>query len=99
MKLETFYEDIMRKHNHQEVQERWYEDPYEQEFSGPRGSIGDFLNKAACPSEIQNYKTLMACLEKYERETGLRISTNDDGFRIPLGPDLKAAITFNADRR
>ena len=98
MKLEALYEEIKRQGS-QNAKERWHEDAYDEEFSGSKGSIGDYLNKAACPSEIQNYKTLMACLEKFERETGLTISTNEEGFRIPLGPDLKASISFNTNPR
>ena len=96
MKLENLY-DTHRRHESQEVREQWHEDAYDEEFNGPKGSIGDFLNKAACPAEVQNYKTLLACLERFERETGLRISTSEEGFRIPLGPDLKASITFNTN--
>lgn len=97
MKLETVYNDCRRQGQQDVAEERWLEDAYEDEFSGPKGSIGDYLNKAACPSEIQNYKTLVACLEKFERETGLRISTDEEGFRIPLGPDLKATLVFNTN--
>mmetsp|Transcript_21521 Transcript_21521/g.36216 ORF Transcript_21521/g.36216 Transcript_21521/m.36216 type:complete len:211 (+) Transcript_21521:26-658(+) len=95
MKLEKIYDNIVYK-SQESAREQWHEDAYDEEFHGPQGSIGDYLNKAACPSEIQNYKTLIACLERYERETGLLISTNEKGFRIPLGPDLKATIAFDA---
>jgi hypothetical protein len=99
MQMERLYEDSKRHDRQQDGKERWHEDALEPEFTGPRGSIGDFLNKSACPSEVQNYKTLMACLEKFERETGLCISTNEEGFRIPLGPDLKASISFNINAK
>ena len=96
MKLDDMYERFKKGDQHEE-KETWFEDPYEDEFSGPKGSIGDFLNRAACPAEIQNYKTLIACLERFERETGMRISTNDEGFRVPLGPDLQAHIAFTTN--
>lgn len=96
MKLETLYNEY-KWQGQEEVKERWHEDAYDDEFSGPKGSIGDFLNRSACPAEVNNYKILIACLEKYERETGMRISTNEEGFRIPLGPDLKAFVAFDTN--
>lgn len=97
MHLEALYEDNIMRHQRHDVNEKWHEDRFEDEFGGPKGSIGDFLNRVACPSEVQNYRTLMSCLERFERETGLRISTSEEGFRVPLGPDLKASISFNAN--
>lgn len=72
---------------------KYYHDDFA-DFDGRKGSIGEWLYRCACPAEIENYKTLIACLERFERESGLRISAQPNGFDIPLGPDLRAKIKF-----
>jgi hypothetical protein len=59
-----------------------------------RGSVGEWLNKAACPAEIANFKRLIACLEEYERISGMKCIHKQDGLVIPMGPDLKASVSF-----
>ena len=78
--------------------ENWYEGDHNldefADFNEKKGSIGEWLHRCACPAEIENYKTLIACLERFERESGLRIIAQDNGFDVPLGPDLRAKIKF-----
>jgi hypothetical protein len=58
------------------------------------GSVGNWLQRAACPAEIQNFKRLIACLETFERDSGMKVTPSADGFMVPLGPDLRASIKF-----
>jgi hypothetical protein len=58
-------------------------------------TIGEWLRNVACPAEVTNYKLLMLCLEKFEDDSGMRIKFAKNGSMVvPLGPDLKAEITF-----
>jgi hypothetical protein len=59
------------------------------------GSVGEWLKNAACPAEIKNFKTLVGCLERFERETGMKVAMQENGgFEVPLGPNLRAGISF-----
>jgi hypothetical protein len=61
-----------------------------------RGSVGEWLTNAACPSEVKNFKKLIAHLERFERETGVAIETTTKGsLVIPLGPDLQVTMNFS----
>ena len=65
-------------------------------WSQQRGSVGEFLANTACVSEIKSFKKLIASLENFERESGCRITQSENGTMIiPLGPDLKATLTFS----
>jgi hypothetical protein len=33
-------------------------------------------------------------MEAYERSSGMRVTPNERGFTVPLGPDLKAQVNF-----
>jgi hypothetical protein len=86
--------------NDTDVKEKWMDEGADN-LSRPRtnltkaGSVGEFLQSVACPSEIKNFKRLISALETFERESGMKISSNADGdFLIPLGPDLKASLKF-----
>jgi hypothetical protein len=59
------------------------------------GSLGDWLQRASCPAEIQNYKRLIFALEAFEKESGMSITTTREGLSIPLGPDLRAKLSFS----
>eukprot|EP01041_Mallomonas_annulata_P004352 gene4352-8662_t len=88
-------DDYDNRFDRTEIQpERWTDniDHYEERYPAPTGSIGEFLQKAACPSEQRNYAKFVNCLEKFERETGMKIMTHSDGFLVPLGPDLRASV-------
>jgi hypothetical protein len=60
----------------------------------PKGSIGEFLQKAACPAEIHNFKKFIHLIEKYEQSSGLTATATKEGFIVPLGPDLRVSIEF-----
>lgn len=61
-----------------------------------RGSVGEWLANAACPAEIKNFKRFITCMEKFERDSGVKIGQLDGGdFVIPLGPDFKVTMTFS----
>ncbi len=84
------------KHVRQASVEKWY-DPEEQEdesWPTQKGSVGEWLKKAACPAEVQNFKRFIACLEDFERSTGMKCVPKEDGFTVPLGPDLRASLSF-----
>ena len=80
--------------------ERWYDDDINEETNTNKwafspGSVGEWLKKAACPAEVANFKSFISCLERFERDTGMKISMKEDGnFTVPLGPDLLATINF-----
>lgn len=60
-----------------------------------RGSVGEWLTRAAAPAEIKNFKRLIACLETFERESGVSIEQAGNGAMvIPLGPGLTATLNF-----
>lgn len=59
-----------------------------------RGSVGDWLQNAACPAEVKNFRRFIQCLEEYERLSGLKCVPIENGFTVPFGPDLKAGISF-----
>lgn len=60
-----------------------------------KGSVGEWLSQDACPAEIKNLKRLMSSLEDFERNSGMKCVKKDDGFLIPLGPNLKASIKIH----
>ena len=68
-----------------------------QYWAQSRGTVGEWLTKSACPSEVKAFKKLISALERFEREAGTTITTEADGsLSIPLGPDLKATINFSS---
>ena len=71
-----------------------FEDDTKANFQLEVGSLGEWLQRAACPLEVQSYKRLIYALESFEKETGLRINTTREGLIVPLGPDLRAAVKF-----
>jgi len=60
----------------------------------PRDSIGEWLRKRGPCSETANFKTFVHALERYERDSGMRIENVPNGFLVPLGPDLKVHLEF-----
>lgn len=60
----------------------------------PRGSIGEWLRKRGQGAETSNFKTFVHALERYERDSGMRIEDVPNGFVVPLGPDLKVHLEF-----
>ena len=79
--------------------ERWMDDDNgndaDTKWATRPGSVGEWLKEAACPAEIKNFKTLIACLERFERDSGMKVSMQEGGgFIVPLGPDLRAGINF-----
>jgi len=61
----------------------------------PRDSIGEWLRRrGSCSSETANFRTFVHALERYERDSGLRVENVPNGFMVPLGPDLKVHLEF-----
>jgi uncharacterized protein YfkK (UPF0435 family) len=83
--------DLMEESS--ELTERWYGDD-EEEQQMEKGSVGEWLKKAACPAEVKNFQKFIACLEDYERSSGMKCVCKNDGFVLPLGPDLKVSVNF-----
>lgn len=48
------------------------------------GSVGEWLFKAACPSEIANFKRFISCLERFERESGMKIQLTPGGLILNI---------------
>lgn len=93
--------DKARAGRRQVTEERWLDDEtlaHDQQWAVQKGSIGEWLVSAGCPSERQNFRCLIDCLEIFERETGMRIEQREGGFNIPLGPNLRASIEFSMDK-
>ena len=59
-----------------------------------QGSIGEWLQTASCPAERKNFRKFIDAMERFERETGMKINNQPDGFTVPLGPDLRCQIKF-----
>lgn len=76
--------------------ERWEDQKESRDtrWATQRGSVGEWLKKAACPSEVENFRKFIACLEEFERSSGMKCIHKEDGFVVPLGPDLKASVSF-----
>ena len=78
-------------------EERWIDEGKvadSESWATRSGSLGEWLYKAACPAEQKNFVRFIRCLEKFERESGMKIVTHNDGFVVPLGPDLRASINI-----
>ena len=97
-RLYDILEPTMRKSIERPV-ERWVDDAVDDSdtrWASQPGTVGEWLKKAACPAEIKNFKKFIGCLERFERDTGMKIAMKDDGnFIVPLGPDLRANIGFH----
>ena len=81
-----------------ETEERWLDEDtlsHDQQWAVQRGSVGEWLVSAGCPAERQNFRSLIDCLEIFERETGMKIEQKAGGFIIPLGPNLRASLDFS----
>ena len=92
--LKTLFEEL---HPPAQAREEWFEDDRRgefEEYERDHGSIGEWLSRKACPAEVENFKQFIACLELFERESGMKIESTDEGFDISLGPDLRAAVKF-----
>lgn len=84
--------------------ERWYDNDAddhhhkysnsEQKWAIQKGSVGEFLKNAACPSEISNFHIFISCIEDYERRSGMKCVSKDGGIIVPIGPDLKASVSY-----
>lgn len=84
-----------------EQKETWY-DPAEilnrREGIRKRGSVGEWLQTASCPAEAANFRLFIRMLEDFERESGMKCQPTDSGFIVPLGPDLRASVSFSLQR-
>ena len=91
---------IRSSSNHKIVQNRVSNNfnmiPGERPTYVPRESLGDFLRKLGPSMEATNFKTFIHALEKYERDSGMRIEDSPNGFVVPLGPDLSVNIEFRS---
>lgn len=80
--------------------EHWY-DPVDNDqhpkTQHRKGSLGHFIEEVACPAEANNFQTLVYCMEKYEKLSGMRCIPTGDGFVIPLGPNLQGRVSFTVD--
>jgi hypothetical protein len=96
IKLFDIFDSTQNKALPVEKIERWNdeEELETEKWAFARGSLGEWLKRAACPSEIKNFKRLIAHLEDFERSSGMNCSPTEDGFIVPLGPDLKASVRF-----
>lgn len=77
-------------------QVRWEGDavPDNKQVRLEAGSLGEWLQRASCPLEVQNYQALIAALETFERDSGMKVQATREGLTVPLGPDLRASISF-----
>ena len=101
-KFLDLFSDSLSKSKTEHNVERWdYEDNEEERNDGKwaskKGSVGEWLKNAACPAEVANFRKLIASLEEFERSSGMKCIKKENGFVVPLGPDLKASISFYMD--
>jgi hypothetical protein len=59
-----------------------------------KGSVGDLFENNSCPAEKSNFRSLILCLEEYERMTGMKAKMTEDGLTVAIGPELRANINF-----
>jgi hypothetical protein len=79
--------------------ENWF-DPEDQAYeSCNRGSVGELLQLNSCPAERRNFRRFVLCLEEFERVSGMKAHPTEDGFLIPLGPDVKVKVSFSVNER
>ena len=64
----------------------------------PRNSIGEWLRMRGPSAETRNFRAFVLALEKYERESGVRVEDTPNGFMVPLGPDLKVHLEFRTTK-
>lgn len=90
------FEILEQRENKVEKEEVWHDDEAcdDDVESAEKGSIGEFLQRSACPAEVKNFKRFIAALEMFERDSGMRVTSIDGGFLVPLGPDLRASVKF-----
>lgn len=95
-KFLDIFSDALTAAGDKRATERWedQEESRDTRWASQRGSVGEWLKQAACPSEIANFRTFIACLEEFERNSGMKCIHKEDGFVVPLGPDLKASVSF-----
>ena len=75
--VERWYDDGYSKdpnnqyhhHHHHHRNDNNYGKDYK--WAVQKGSLGEFLKDAACPSEISNFHVFISCMEDYERRTGI----------------------------
>lgn len=77
-----------------EDQEHWFMDSSERS-TFKRGSVGEYLETTSCPAEVANFRKFIAALETFERSSGMKVKPTEDGFMVPLGPDITVNIQFN----
>jgi hypothetical protein len=58
------------------------------------GSVGEWLHGVSCPAEQRNFRKFIDAMEAYERSSGMRVTPNEKGFLVPIGPDLSAQVNF-----
>ena len=91
---------LENENNHlgQKFREKWLDDDIafrsneNTKWAIQPNSVGEWLQTAAFPIEQTNYARFMNCLEKFERESGMRIVSHPDGMLVPLGPNLRASV-------
>ena len=80
--------------------DRWSDTkaPADAKWAVQSGSVGEWLSKNACPAERRSFVKLIESLERFELETGLKITRNETSgdLLIPLGPSLRAKIEFSS---
>ena len=84
-----------------ETEEKWLDDStlvHEERWAMQGGSVGEWLMTVGCPSERQNFRRFIDCLEVFERETGMRIEQTPTGFVVPIGPNLRASLQFEMSK-
>ncbi len=99
-KFLDIFSDSLSRSKAEEPAERWDygdEDRSDPKWASKKGSVGEWLKKAACPAEVDNFRKFIACLEEFERCSGMKCIQKENGFVVPLGPDLKASVSFYMD--
>lgn len=97
--LDLFSESLSKSRD-TSTREKWDFDDDEDStphWAAKRGSVGEWLKKAACPAEVENFRKFIACLEEFERSSGMKCVPKENGFIVPMGPDLKASVSFFMD--
>lgn len=89
--------DVIGDPRDNEPAEKWYDDEEceDVQWATQRGSVGEWLKRGSCPSEVKNFQRFIHSLEEFERSSGMKCTPKGDGFTVPLGPDLRVSISFS----
>jgi Ca2+-binding EF-hand superfamily protein len=90
-KLEEIFETMLQS-NDKDL-EYWKDSDNDDNWAS-KGTMAEFLDQIGCPAEVKNLKKLILMVESFEKDIGMNASLTDEGFTLPLGPNLRVGMKF-----